>query len=310
MESDFLESIVNQLIDEEALGVCFELHRAIKLGYYDLLHPDKNSLERHEVIDEPGLDVFGNNVQSFRKPVECVCPSCQRTLGASKFAPHLEKCLGMGRTSSRLAHKKTPVSVESEEEHSEDNEDDWTYPEKKSKKMKREKPLFPSLPSNGRSKVSVKTASGRDGGYQSNGSVSSHNNPPIETASKQHTIASFSILLPDQKQYLLQQMCGVVSERTGRLCTRTVKCPQHSEEDRREIRRILLDSPQTVEVSGGIHHSLEQSNSSPSINYVEDSPIKDKFMSDELHHRPQQHTRSKKKDGGSKKHRRTHQAQY
>ena len=53
--------------------------------------------------------------------------------GASKFAPHLEKCLGMGRTSSRLAHKKTPVSVESEEEHSEDNEEDWTYPEKKCK---------------------------------------------------------------------------------------------------------------------------------------------------------------------------------
>lgn len=54
-------------------------------------------------------------------------------VGASKFAPHLEKCLGMGRTSSRLAHKKTPVSVESEEEHSEDNEEDWTYPEKKCK---------------------------------------------------------------------------------------------------------------------------------------------------------------------------------
>lgn len=67
------------------------------------------------------------------------------------------------------------------------------------KKMKRDKPLFPPLPSNGRSKVSMKAASGRgnlidptflyvylfqDGGYQSNGTVSSHNNPPIETASK------------------------------------------------------------------------------------------------------------------------------
>lgn len=58
--------------------------------------------------------------------------------GASKFAPHLEKCLGMGRTSSRLAHKKTPVSVESEEDHSEDNEEDWTYPEKKCKERERE----------------------------------------------------------------------------------------------------------------------------------------------------------------------------
>lgn len=52
--------------------------------------------------------------------------------GASKFAPHLEKCLGMGRSSTRLAHKKTTqVSVESEGDQSDDNEDDWTYPSEK-----------------------------------------------------------------------------------------------------------------------------------------------------------------------------------
>lgn len=38
--TELLESIVNQLIDEEAVGVCFEMHRAIKLGYYDLLYPE------------------------------------------------------------------------------------------------------------------------------------------------------------------------------------------------------------------------------------------------------------------------------
>ena len=38
--TELLEGIVNQLIDEEAVGVCFEMHRAIKLGYYDLLYPE------------------------------------------------------------------------------------------------------------------------------------------------------------------------------------------------------------------------------------------------------------------------------
>lgn len=38
--NELLEGVVNQLIDEEALGVCFEMHRAIKLGYYELLYPD------------------------------------------------------------------------------------------------------------------------------------------------------------------------------------------------------------------------------------------------------------------------------
>ena len=38
--SELLESVVHQLIDEEALGVCFEMHRAIRLGYYELLYPE------------------------------------------------------------------------------------------------------------------------------------------------------------------------------------------------------------------------------------------------------------------------------
>jgi len=39
--TELLEGIINQLIDEEALGVCFEMHRAIKLGYYELLYPEE-----------------------------------------------------------------------------------------------------------------------------------------------------------------------------------------------------------------------------------------------------------------------------
>jgi len=47
---DLLEGIVPQLIDEEALGVCFEMHRAIKLGYYELLYPDDRWAGLHDVI--------------------------------------------------------------------------------------------------------------------------------------------------------------------------------------------------------------------------------------------------------------------
>ena len=38
--TELLEGVVNQLIDEEALGVCLEMHRAIKLNYYELLYPE------------------------------------------------------------------------------------------------------------------------------------------------------------------------------------------------------------------------------------------------------------------------------
>lgn len=60
----------------------------------------------------------------------------------------------MGRTSSRLAaHKRPTTRVESEGEHSDDNEDEWTYPEKKggmgprvSKKMKKDRFVLANVP--------------------------------------------------------------------------------------------------------------------------------------------------------------------
>lgn len=53
----------------------------------------------------PGVDVFGN--LPAKKQLECVCPECKRNLAASRFAPHLEKCMGMGRNSSRIASRRS-----------------------------------------------------------------------------------------------------------------------------------------------------------------------------------------------------------
>ena len=35
-----IEAVIDHIIDEETLGVCFEIHRAIKLQYYDVVNPD------------------------------------------------------------------------------------------------------------------------------------------------------------------------------------------------------------------------------------------------------------------------------
>ena len=60
-----------------------------------------------EVVECEGLDVFGQT--PLKKQVECVCPHCQRNLAANRFAPHLEKCMGMGRNSSRLASRRSAI---------------------------------------------------------------------------------------------------------------------------------------------------------------------------------------------------------
>ncbi|KAI6183512.1 SAGA-associated factor 11 [Aphelenchoides bicaudatus] len=41
-----------------------------------------------------------------RKQIECECYSCHRVIAAARLAPHLEKCIGLGRNSSRVARKR------------------------------------------------------------------------------------------------------------------------------------------------------------------------------------------------------------
>ena len=66
-----------------------------------------------EIVDKPGVDVFGNF--PAKKQLECTCPNCQRNLAASRFAPHLEKCMGMGRNSSRIASRRSQKALKDNE---------------------------------------------------------------------------------------------------------------------------------------------------------------------------------------------------
>lgn len=37
---------------------------------------------------------------------KATCPNCDRLVAAARFAPHLEKCMGMGRNSSRISSRR------------------------------------------------------------------------------------------------------------------------------------------------------------------------------------------------------------
>lgn len=123
-------------MDDACLGLCFEVHRAVKQGYFFLDETDQESMKEFglyyrlpyvsffflslsnvsvlhctsiytfvEIVDQPGVDIFGQ-VYNQWKNKECECPNCKRLIAASRFAPHLEKCLGMGRNSSRIANRR------------------------------------------------------------------------------------------------------------------------------------------------------------------------------------------------------------
>lgn len=48
--------------------------------------------QKYKLIDLPDVDVFGS--ANVKKAIDCTCPNCDRLVAASRFAPHLEKCMG------------------------------------------------------------------------------------------------------------------------------------------------------------------------------------------------------------------------
>ena len=110
------KQIYDEIIDELVLGVAFDVHRSVKTGMFAILETDasksKNMDQDFNQSTNLGIDVFGQVIQTMvgvpalKKQPECICPNCQRNLAASRFAPHLEKCMGMGRNSSRIASRR------------------------------------------------------------------------------------------------------------------------------------------------------------------------------------------------------------
>ncbi|KAG2201932.1 hypothetical protein INT46_000522 [Mucor plumbeus] len=96
-------SLLEDLVDECIYDVLFDVHRDIK---------QENSTcqicqtKCKHYVKKPGFDIWGksytvNNLPSY----ECV--NCQKTIASTRYAPHLEKCLGLsGRQSSRVASRR------------------------------------------------------------------------------------------------------------------------------------------------------------------------------------------------------------
>jgi SAGA-associated factor 11 len=144
-----LEEIMNELLDEISLGLCFELHRSCKIGTFFLDDTDLESEKLYEIVTIKGHDVFGQ-LATAKKQYDCVCPNCKHNLAASRFAPHLEKCMGMGTsgarvTSQRMARSSNKKGSEVESDDN-SNDGDWTYSgdKKVGKKAKKDKRVITS----------------------------------------------------------------------------------------------------------------------------------------------------------------------
>ncbi|XP_077350484.1 ataxin-7-like protein 3 isoform X4 [Festucalex cinctus] len=213
-----VHDIYSELVEDACLGLCFEVHRAVKHGYFFLDDTDPESAKEFEIVDQPGVDIFGQ-VYNQWKNKECECPNCKRLIAASRFAPHLEKCLGMGRNSSRIASRRLASNnnnVSKSESDQEDNDDlndnDWSYGAEKKCEQSKKRKSDKNQNSPRRSK-SLKHKNG-DLGSSVPSEAFKYNN---------YTSAgiSYETLGPEEVRSLLTTQCGVISEHTKKMCTRS-----------------------------------------------------------------------------------------
>jgi len=81
----------------------FEVDRAYQKGTLFLFDEVGDKVpENLRVVEKDGLDIFGNPLGSVKNKY-VKCPMCSRDVGATKYAPHLHKCMLGGRNSSRAA---------------------------------------------------------------------------------------------------------------------------------------------------------------------------------------------------------------
>ncbi|XP_030376303.1 SAGA-associated factor 11 homolog [Scaptodrosophila lebanonensis] len=103
---DAANYLYQTLLDDAVAGIFIETHHLRKTGNLSALDGvvEDNAESTYRICEMPNLDIFG--ISTAKKPMDCTCPNCDRLVAAARFAPHLEKCMGMGRISSRIASRR------------------------------------------------------------------------------------------------------------------------------------------------------------------------------------------------------------
>lgn len=84
--------LYNSLLDETILGVAYEMHYTLKTGLYEALEGIPEDSKPFSIVDMPDIDIFG--ASNAKIAMVCTCPKCFQGVSASRFAPHMEKCMG------------------------------------------------------------------------------------------------------------------------------------------------------------------------------------------------------------------------
>jgi len=85
------ERLLDMLVEELALEVVLETHRKLLSGKLCLACPSPAT----DLVATDGYDVIGF-VRNSTASAFIVCSNCMQRISSTRYAPHLEKCMGRG----------------------------------------------------------------------------------------------------------------------------------------------------------------------------------------------------------------------
>lgn len=258
----FLTDAVDSLVRE----IAFEAHRDLRQGPSlapcavahrrpSGLPPSSCRLRSAGTAPESsGADLFGR-IACQAPTATATCAACGRSVAAARYAPHLEKCMGLGRSSSRIANQRlaTYSSSSSSSEArvdvyggssrsllEEDGGSDSEYKEPKTPRTprKRGRPASP--------RVATPKAAASPAATQSSAATGA--SPPVAKKPKgrprKHAPKELIEPLKAQSQAkiraMLEETCGVVHPQSGKMCQGPLDCVEHSLSQQQHIRNALL----------------------------------------------------------------------
>lgn len=88
-------SVFDSLMQEALLDVIFEFHYGLKTNKCDNIANIPVNESESSVINEPGLDIFGQSVVKDDQYFICPNSICKKNVCSAKYTKHLQACMGL-----------------------------------------------------------------------------------------------------------------------------------------------------------------------------------------------------------------------
>ncbi|KAI1717775.1 sgf11 (transcriptional regulation protein) domain-containing protein [Ditylenchus destructor] len=109
-----IKTLYDAILEDCIAEAVFKFHReqTIWTSAAIIEEEDDNKKVPENIVEQ--YDIFGHEAaRNNKRSVECKCFVCQRMIAAVRFAPHLEKCIGIGRN-SRVSRRRPAVASQAE----------------------------------------------------------------------------------------------------------------------------------------------------------------------------------------------------